>query len=619
MIPQYNAWLVLVSIFVASLAAYTALDLASRITASKGMAARAWLAGGAVAMGTGIWSMHFVGMLALRLPIALGYEWLTTFLSLLIAIVVSFFALYIVSRRTLTWGRLTVSGLTMGIGIVSMHYVGMLALRLSPPITYDLWLVAASVVIAAGASTAGLWTAFKLRNDSPRSRYARIGGGVILGLAIYGMHYTGMAAASFAPGAVCLSSSLMETPWVAGAVTILTLLILSTTLLLSVIDSRMAAKTTAMNASLSMANQANQAKDEFLAMLAHELRNPLAAISNAIYVLDGSEPRSSGWQFAREVIGRQTGNLTRMIDDLLDVSRVVSGKIALERCAMDLNESVHHALASLKAAGKAAKHDLVHSGVPVHVNGDRTRIEQIVTNLVGNALTYTPPGGRIEVSVAQERSEAVVRVRDTGIGIAPDMVPHVFELFFQGSQGVYRSNRGLGLGLTLVRRLVEMHGGMVEAHSGGLGRGAVFTVRLPTVEPRRAAAVDTAPHRARNAHRSVVIVEDDADARQTLRMALEMEGHSVVTAEDGLTGLDKIRTLQPDVGIIDIGLPRLNGYQIARRLRSHSDRIFLVALTGYGTENDHERARDAGFDAHLTKPADIAQLTELIAAAPMAR
>ncbi|MBI4205172.1 MAG: response regulator [Betaproteobacteria bacterium] len=619
MLPQYNYWLVLVSIFVASLASYTALDLASRITASKGPAARAWLVGGAVAMGTGIWSMHFIGMLALRLPIALGYEWLTTFLSLLIAIVVSFFALYIVSRHTLTWGRLAVSGFTMGIGIVSMHYVGMHALRLSPPITYDPWVVAASVAIAAGASTAGLWAAFKLRHESRWTQHARIGGGVILGLAISGMHYTGMAAANFAPDAVCLSSSLMDTPWVSGAVTVFTLLILSATLLLSLIDSRMAAKTAEMTASLNMATQENRAKDEFLAMLAHELRNPLAAISNAIYVLDASEPRSSGWQFARDVIGRQTTHLNRMIDDLLDLGRVVSGKIALETCSMDLNESVQHALASSKASGKAAKHDLVYSGVPVHVNGDRTRIEQIVTNLVSNALTYTREGGRIEVSVMQEGTDAVLTVRDTGIGIASDVMPHVFELFFQGRQGVYRSTRGLGIGLTLVRRLVEMHGGTVEAYSAGLGKGAVFTVRLPAIEQRRPAPVDTATRRAQHAHRSVVIVEDDADACETLRMALEMEGHSVVTAEDGLAGLDKIRNMQPDVGIIDIGLPRLNGYQIAQRLRSQSDRIFLVALTGYGTQDDHERAKSAGFDAHLTKPADLAALTELIATAPMAR
>jgi signal transduction histidine kinase len=495
----------------------------------------------------------------------------------------------------------------------------MLALRLSPPIEYDPWIVAASLAIAVGASTAGLWTAFKLRVDSPRSRQARAVGGVILGIAIYGMHYTGMAAASFASGAVCLSSSLMGTPAVAVAVTVFTLFFLAVTLLLSVIDSRMAAKTAAMNASLSVANQANRAKDEFLAMLAHELRNPLAAISSAIYVLDGNEPKSSGWQFARDVIGRQTAHLTRMIDDLLDVSRVVSGKIALEKRPMDLNESVRDALASLKTAGKGAKHDLVHSGAPVYVNGDRTRIEQIVTNLVGNALTYTPDGGRIEVSVMHEGTAAILRVRDTGIGIAPDVAPHVFELFFQGSQGVYRSTRGLGLGLTLVRRLAEMHGGTVEAYSGGLGRGAAFTVRLPAIEQHQLVPGDTAMHHALKGHRSVVIVEDDADARQTLRMALEMEGHSVVTAEDGLSGLDKIRITQPDVGIIDIGLPHLNGYQVAQRLRAQSDRVFLVALTGYGTQDDHKRAKSAGFDAHLTKPADLAQLAELISTAPMAR
>jgi len=617
MLATYDSWLVLVSICVASLASYTALDLASRITASRGTAARAWLVGGAISMGTGIWSMHFIGMLAVRLPIALGYEWLATLASLAIAIVVSFFALFIASQHTLTRARLAVSGITMGLGIVAMHYVGMAAIDLAPAIGYDASLVAASVAIAIGASTAALWTAFSLRHDLPRSRLAKIGGGVIMGLAIYGMHYTAMAAANFPAGAICLSAGIMDTPVMAGAVTLFTVLLLLATLLVSLIDAKMESKTAAMTASLTLANQEARAKDEFLAMLAHELRNPLAAISNAIHLLDTAEPPDEPSRFARDVIKRQSSHLTRMIDDLLDVSRLISGKVSLEQKPMDLNEAVAHALASVRAAGKGKQHELRHEGTPVWVNGDRTRIEQIIINLVGNAITYTPEPGRIQVVVRRQEMEAMLTVRDTGIGIDPDAASRVFELFYQGSKGIHRSAGGLGIGLTVVQRLVAMHGGTVSVESEGPGKGTQFTVRLPSVAPERRAS-PRAPVPRTAPGRTLVIVDDDADALQTLRMALEMQGHSVVTAGDGLSGLQRIEETLPEVGIIDIGLPSLNGYELAERVRSSHQRMFLIALTGYGTSDDRHRAKQAGFDAHMTKPADLTQLSELIGRAPAA-
>ncbi|MGQ0752002.1 MAG: ATP-binding protein [Betaproteobacteria bacterium] len=488
----------------------------------------------------------------------------------------------------------------------------MLALRLSPAITYDPLIVTASVIIAVGAATAGLWAAFKLREDSARSSQTRILGGILLGLAIYGMHYTGMAAAAFAPDSVCLSASLMDTPALAGSVSAFTILILAATLLLSVIDARMAAKTALISASLDTAREANRAKDEFLAMLAHELRNPLGAISNAIHVMDSAEASSAQWRTARQVVARQTSHLTRMIDDLLDVSRVVSGKIALEKEPVDLHECTQSALASLDAAGRTAQHRIVYEGRPVYIDADRTRIEQIVTNLVGNAVTYTPAGGRVAVSAKREGSDAVLQVRDTGIGISPDALSRVFELFFQANQSVYRSTRGLGIGLTLVQRLVQLHDGKVDVSSAGLGKGACFTVRIPAIG-MPALVLSSVPGRAAHQQsRSVVVVEDDADARETLRMALEMQGHSVVLAADGVSGLEAIRKIGPDVAIVDIGLPGLNGYQIGERLRAQGERVFLIALTGYGTVSDYNRARTAGFNAHLTKPADLSRLNDLI-------
>jgi NO-binding membrane sensor protein with MHYT domain/CheY-like chemotaxis protein len=612
MLPTYSPWLVLASILVASLASYTALDLASRIAASRGAAARAWLVGGAISMGTGIWSMHFIGMLAVRLPIPLGYEWGATIASLLFAICSSFFALYIVTSAALTPARLAVSGTIMGLGIASMHYVGMAALDMRPAISYDLLLVALSIAIAIGASTAALWAAYELRRDSRWARHGRLGSALIMGLAIYGMHYTAMAAANFAPGSVCVSSSLVDTPLLAGSVTAFTVFLLCTTLLLSLIDARMTARTV----ELASAQEANRAKDQFLAMLGHELRNPLAAITNAIHLLDHQGPgREESFTFARGVISRQTAHLTRLIDDLLDVSRVISGKVVLSLEPLDLNESLQHALSALHASGRSRNHEVRQSGSAAWLLGDRTRIEQVITNLLVNAATYTPDGGRIEARVEREGGDAVLVVSDSGVGIAPAALPQVFDLFFQSGQEVHRTTGGLGIGLTLVKRLVEIHGGTVKVESAGIGRGTRVTVRYPAIKAP-AAQPAAQPSRDARGARDVAIVEDETDVREALRKVLELAGHRVHTAGDGVSGLEKIRSRRPDVAILDIGLPGISGYEIARRLREDHVRVFLIALSGYSSQEDRQRALSAGFDAHLAKPADMAELSGLIAGAP---
>jgi NO-binding membrane sensor protein with MHYT domain/CheY-like chemotaxis protein len=614
MTPTYSPWLVFISIVVASLASYTALDLASRISASRGAAARAWLVGGAISMGTGIWSMHFIGMLAVRLPIPLGYEWGQTIASLAIAICSSLFALFIVNTSILTWRRLAVSGTIMGLGIASMHYVGMAALDMAPAIRWDFPVVALSIAIAIGASTAALWAAYRLRGDSRWSRHGRLGSALIMGLAIYGMHYTGMAAANFAPGSICLSSALVDTPLLAGSVTAFTLFMLCTTLLLSIIDARMTART----AELASAQEANRAKDQFLAMLGHELRNPLAAIANANQLLARAGPGDDTVAFARGVISRQTAQLRRLIDDLLDVSRVMSGKVVLSLEPLDLNESAQHALSALRAAGRAEKHAIRHSGSPAHILGDRTRIEQVIANLLANAVTYTPHGGRIDVRVEESGNQAVLKVTDTGCGIVPEALPHVFELFYQSGQETHRTTGGLGIGLTLVKRLADIHGGDVKVDSGGVGRGTRVTVRFPAIHAREPRAAAGSVESARAA-RDIVIVEDEADVREALKAVLESAGHRVEVAGTGDSGLEKIRHRRPDIAILDIALPGMSGYEVAHRLREDRVRVFLIALTGYGGEDDRQRAFSAGFDAHLAKPADMAELNGLIAGAPGAR
>jgi signal transduction histidine kinase/CheY-like chemotaxis protein len=362
----------------------------------------------------------------------------------------------------------------------------------------------------------------------------------------------------------------------------------------------------------TLAEEASRAKDEFLAMLGHELRNPLAAIATAERLL--TDPRGSEETAirARAVIGRQVDHLRRLVDDLLDVGRVVTGKIVLERTAVDLAGIVEHAVGSLAASGASRAHHVVTALAPAWVNGDSTRLEQIATNLVGNAVKYTPAGGTIHVSVGREGAEAVLRVADDGIGMAPDLVPRVFDLFVQGARGLDRAQGGLGIGLTLVRRLADLHGGTATVESPGEGCGSTFTVRLPAIEaPAPPAAHDAgavAPPRRR-----ILVVEDNDDARDMLATLLRVEGHEVFEAADGETGLETIRTLRPDIAFIDAGLPGLDGFEVARRVRAMSGaRPVLIALTGYALDDDRRKAHEAGFAFHVAKPMDPETLRELI-------
>ncbi len=359
------------------------------------------------------------------------------------------------------------------------------------------------------------------------------------------------------------------------------------------------------------AEAANRAKDEFLAMLGHELRNPLGAISNAAHLLVMTESRGDDTTRARDIIARQVQHLTRLVDDLLDVSRVVAGKVVLRLQPVELAETARR-IAALHGGGR---HVIAIDSTPVWVSADPTRLEQILTNLMANAVKYTQPGGEIAVSVGRERERAVVRVRDSGAGIRPELLPRVFDLFVQGDRSLERSGGGLGIGLTLVRHLVQLHGGTVEAASAGPGRGSAFTVRLPVL------AVAPAPAGAASAPiagpaRRVLVVEDNDDARETLRNLLHLFGHEVHEARDGDTGVEEARRLVPDVALIDIGLPGIDGYEVARRIRADVPRAQLVAVTGYGQPDDLERARAAGFDAHLVKPLDPRQLQEVLAADP---
>jgi two-component system, sensor histidine kinase len=362
------------------------------------------------------------------------------------------------------------------------------------------------------------------------------------------------------------------------------------------------------------AEQESQAKDEFMAMLAHELRNPLSAISAAVQVLEASNGQDTPALRARSIIGRQVQHLARLVDDLLEVGRVVTGKIALDRCPIDFADLVHRAVAV--CAERRCDQHLEVTAQPVWIEGDLVRMEQIVNNIVGNAVKYTPAGGTIRVRVTIEGSDAVLQVEDNGYGIAPELLPRVFDLFVQGERTLDRAQGGLGIGLTLVRRLVELHGGTVAAFSDGPGRGSVFTVRLPKLPGPQIIQSPTIEHSPSASRRRVLLIEDNRDAREMFRMMLELAGHEVLEAEEGIGGLELLKAARPDVAVVDVGLPGLNGYEIARRFREQpgSDAVMLVALTGYGTPEARERSRAAGFDHHLIKPVNAETLQEIMQA-----
>ena len=494
-----------------------------------------------------------------------------------------------------------------------MHYVGMAAIEITPAIRYDAVWVAISFAIAIAASFAALGVAFSSPRQTGWRRYHRAFGAVGMGLAIAGMHYAGMAAARFPPVAVS-GETLVNKGWLAGAVTTITLFVLVAALLLSLIEARAVARAARMQASLTEAAETSRAKDEFLAMLAHELRNPLASISNAVHLLQHAGADDAHRQFAQDMIARQSMHLARIVDDLLDVGRAITGKMVLHRQPIDLHATVSVALRTLGAAGITADRQVTFDGACVWVNADRTRIEQVVTNLVSNAVQHTTAGGRIAVRVATLADAAELTVSDDGVGMDTDTAARVFELFFQAHQGPERKRGGLGIGLTLARRIVELHGGEIEVASDGLGPWR--DVHVSAAGDRGAACERSdATAVAASARAPVVIVEDSEDARVSLQRILEREGHTVHTAADGPSGFDVIAQLRPDVALIDIGLPGLDGYRLAAQLRSMGLRTYLIALTGYGLAEDRSRAHESGFNVHLTKPPPMDRLLALVASA----
>jgi len=365
---------------------------------------------------------------------------------------------------------------------------------------------------------------------------------------------------------------------------------------------------------LSQLEKSVRERDEFLAMLGHELRNPLGAILTSVQLMEQKDAKALARE--RTVIDRQTRLLSRLVDDLLDVSRVTSGKIALERVPVDIRELVERCVQGQTVTASSRRIDLTISleETSLMIEGDPIRLEQIVNNLLTNALKYTPSGGHVAVTLAADGPDAEIRVKDTGVGIDPDVLSRVFDLFTQAERTLDRAQGGLGIGLTLVRSLVALHGGTVWAESSGRGEGSTFVVRLPLAQHTFSREPREAPLDARQSARRILLVEDNSDVREGLKTLLEEEGHEVRTAGDGVEGVELALAYQPEVALVDIGLPKLDGYAVARSLREAlGTHVLLVALTGYGLREDRRRALESGFDAHLTKPVTLSAILELLA------
>jgi two-component system, sensor histidine kinase len=352
-------------------------------------------------------------------------------------------------------------------------------------------------------------------------------------------------------------------------------------------------------------HKADRRKDEFLAMLAHELRNPLAPIRNASELLGRTLPADSQSQNIVGLVKRQVTHLTRLVDDLLDVSRITQGRIELQRSPIDLSSVVDQALESVEPLMREKRHKVRLSSRfdDLYVDGDSARLVQCIANILTNSAKYTDPDGEIQIDTYREGREAVICITDNGVGISQELLPQIFELFVQSDRTLDRSQGGLGIGLSVVQRLVEMHGGTVRASSPGAGLGSAFELRLPIVDAPARPSEESAPGVV-DAKR-ILIVDDNADAADSLALLLGLDGHTAQPVYGSMDALESFGPFDPDVILLDIGLPGMDGYEVARRIRARGSKAQIVALTGYGQSDDQARARAAGFDAHLVKPVDL--------------
>jgi two-component system, sensor histidine kinase and response regulator len=629
----YDGRLVVLSIVIAILAAYAALDLSGRLTVSHGRARLAWLWGSALSMGIGIWSMHYVGMEALRLPVPVRYDWPTVLLSIIVAILASAVALFVASRKTLTATAAAFGSVLMGGGIAAMHYIGMSAMRMPAMCIYSYTIVALSVFLGIAISFAAIRLTFAVRHYTGPWSWQKSRNALLMGLAIPVTHYAGMAAVTFVSAPLAdaeLKHAIDISNLEVVSITLLTLLILTMVFVTAAIDRKFALQALQLELfkereKVKAADANSQAKSEFLANMSHEIRRPLNGIIGMTALILETE-LTPEHRDSLETVQFSGLALLNVINDILDFSKIEAGKIELEQLDFDLNDCIEGTLKTLSLQAHEKGLELVcevAAEVPEWVTGDPGRLRQILNNPVGNALKFTKEGEigvKVQVDVVEASASTLhFIVSDTGVGIAADKLAVIFDAFGQADASTTRQFGGTGLGLTIARRMVEMMGGRMWVESApGEGSRFHFTLRLNTATRQRIAPESSASPATLKGMKALIVDDNDTD-RRILHTMVERWGMKATSVCDGEQALDELSaadSINESYGLVltDMHMPKMDGFGLVGHIKEWSKHstATIMMLTSGGRRGDVARCQELGIGAYLQKPIRPAELHQAI-------